>query len=114
MMERIKNVHKDFKGKIEKDQKQNLKSLKEIVSDNDPSHIHWRLQEGENFSKKFYFNQKKCPKTKDGKQICIKLFIRGICDKNCTRAHKLSKEEEKAFDDFINRCREGGIQKPDF
>jgi hypothetical protein len=108
-----------FKGKIDKDNKDNddkngLKSLKDIIVDNDPNHAPWRLQDGENFSKLFYFNQKKCPKSADGKQICMKLFIRGICDKSCPRVHKLSKDDEKNFGHFVDRCHEGGFKKPDF
>jgi hypothetical protein len=107
-------IPKVNKVKTDKDQKQNLKSLKVIIMDNNPSHAAWRLQDGENFSKLFYFNQKKCPKATDGKQICMKLFIWGICDKSCTRAHKLTQEDEKNFGLFVNHCREGGAQKPDF
>jgi hypothetical protein len=44
----------------------------------------------------------------------MKVFIRGICDKFCTRAHKLSPKDEKAFDEFVGCCREGGAGKPDF
>jgi hypothetical protein len=76
--------------------------------------MHWHLQDGEIFSKLFYFNQKKCPKTSDGKLICMKLFIRGICDKSCNQVHKLSPEDETVFDQFANHCREGGASKPDF
>ncbi len=112
---------KDEQGKTNKhlgdnnrDKKNHFKSWKDIITDNDPKHAHWRLQDGENFSRRFYHNQRKCPKTKDGKLICMKLFIRGICDKTCTRAHKLSTEDEKAFDEFVGHCREGGAEKPDF
>jgi hypothetical protein len=44
----------------------------------------------------------------------MKLFIRGICDKLCPRVHKLSKDDEKSFSHFVDRCREGGFKKPDF
>jgi hypothetical protein len=108
------NNGKNNKLKGGQENKQQFKSWKDIITNNDPSHAHWRLQEGENFSKRFYFNQKKCPKTKDGKLICMKLFIRGICDKTCTRVHKLSPDDEKAFDNFVAHCREGGAQKPFF
>jgi len=82
------NIGKEIAGKGnklkgDKDLKNQFKSWKDIITDNDPKHAHWHLQDGENFSKLFYFNQKKCPKTKDGKIICMKLFIRGICDKSC-------------------------------
>jgi hypothetical protein len=86
---------------------------KDIITDPDKNHAHWRLREGENFAKVFYKNQRQCPKTQDGKQICMKFFLRGICDKSCTRAHKLSGDEEKKFDQFIISCREGAA-KPDF
>jgi hypothetical protein len=87
---------------------------KEIVVDNDKSHLRWRVKDGENYSLLFYRNQKKCPKTKDGQAICMKLFLRGFCDKSCNRAHKFTKEEESQFDSFVTRCREGGAAKPDF
>jgi hypothetical protein len=35
-------------------------------------------------------NQKKCPRNKDKKLICMKLFLHGVCDKSCNHAHKLS------------------------
>jgi len=87
---------------------------KDIITDPDRSHLRWRIKEGENFTQVFYANQKKCQKTTEGKTICMKLFLRGICNKSFTRAHKLSTEDEKAFDNFVNRCREGGATKPDF
>jgi hypothetical protein len=80
----------------------------------DPSHLHWHIKDGENFSKLFYSNSKKCPKTSNGKLICMRYFLREICDKSCNRCHKLSKEDKKAFDNFVGRCREGGASKPDF
>jgi hypothetical protein len=86
---------------------------RDIITDSDKNHAHWKLREGENFAKVFYKNQRQCPKTQDGKQICMKFFLRGICDKSCTRVHKLSQEDEKKFDHFISSCREGAA-KPDF
>jgi hypothetical protein len=44
----------------------------------------------------------------------MKLFIRGICNKSYTRVHKLTTEDEKAFDNFVGHCHEGGAGKPDF
>jgi hypothetical protein len=86
---------------------------KDIVTDSDKNHSHWRLRDGENFAKVFYKNQRQCPRTSDNKQICMKYFLRGICDKSCTRSHKLSPEDEKQFEQFIFQCREGAA-KPDF
>jgi hypothetical protein len=86
---------------------------KEIIYDNDKNHSHWRLKENEKFAKVFYKNQKECPKDSDGKHICMKFFLRGICNKSCSRSHNLSKEDEKKFETFINKCREGA-SKPDF
>jgi hypothetical protein len=85
----------------------------DIITDNDKNHTNWRIKEGEDFAKTFYKNQKQCPKTQDGKPICMKFFIRGFCDKNCTRVHKLSPDEEKNFNRFITNCRKGA-SKPDF
>ncbi len=87
---------------------------KDILIDNDKSHLRWRIKEGKNYSNLFYRNQKKCPKTKDGQSICMKLFLHGFFDKSCTHAHKLTKEEEINFDNFVNRRQEGGTAKPDF
>jgi hypothetical protein len=89
---------------------------KELITDSDKSHLRWRIQDGEDFAKIFYSNQRKCPKTKDGKTICMKLFLRGFCDKSCPRVHKLSLEDEKAFDKFVIDCRtmNEGALKPDF
>jgi hypothetical protein len=95
-------------------QNRDKNSQKEIVVDSDKSHMRWRVKEGENYSNIFYWNQKKCPKTKEGKQICMTLFLRGFCNKSCICAHKRSKEEEIEFDNFVGRCREGGAPKPDF
>jgi hypothetical protein len=44
----------------------------------------------------------------------MKYFLHGFCDKSCTRAHTLSKEDEEEFDKFINCCREGGVSKLNF
>jgi hypothetical protein len=44
----------------------------------------------------------------------MRLFLQGICNKSCPRVHKLSSEDKKAFDTFVNHCREGGAGKPDF
>jgi hypothetical protein len=60
---------------------------KEIVTDSDKSHLCWRMKEGKNFAQVFYPNQQKCPMTKEGKLICMKLFLQGLCDKSCLRAH---------------------------
>ncbi len=86
------------------------------IYNHDKNHLRWRLKEGEPFAKVFFPNQRKCPKTKDGKQLCLKFLIRGICDASCQRAHKLSTDEEKAFDKWVNSCREEneGAMKPDF
>jgi hypothetical protein len=70
------------------------------------------VKQGEEFAKVFYKNQKQCPKTSDGKQICMKYFIRGFCDKSCPRVHKLTAADEKIFGDFVLACREGA-SKPD-
>jgi len=86
---------------------------KELVYDSEKNHSHWRLKDNENFSKIFYKNQKECPQTSDNKQICMKFFLRGICTKSCQRSHSLSKEDEKKFEAFVYKCREGA-SKPDF
>jgi hypothetical protein len=89
----------------------NHRSKPDMISDNDKSHSNWRIKEGEDFAKTFYKNQKHFPKTQDGKPICMMFFIRGFCDKNCTRVHKLTPEEEKNFTNFIASCREGAPKR---
>ncbi len=89
------------------------KGKQEIITDNDKNHATWHVKWGEDFAKVFYKNQKLCPKTHDGKTICMKYFLRGFCDKSCTRVHKLTPDDEKAFGHFVCSCREGAA-KPDF
>jgi len=89
------------------------KGKQDVVYNQDKSHPHWRLRDGENFTKVFYNRGKECPKTKDGKIMCMKYLIRGLCDASCNRVHTLSKEDAKEFDVFIQSCREGA-SKPDF
>jgi len=90
---------------------QDGKKNQEVLYNSDKSNNHWRLQEGENFSKVFYNKQKECPKTADGKLICMKFFVRGLCDKSCSRAHTLSKEDIKKFEKFVAVCREAAAKK---
>jgi hypothetical protein len=71
------------------------------------------LKENENFAQVFNKNQKDCPKKSNGKYICMKFFLHGICNKSCPRSHTLSKEDEKKFETFLHHCREG-VSKPDF
>jgi len=87
------------------------KKNQEVRYNSDKSNPHWRLQEGENFSKVFYDKQKECPKTVDGKLICMKFFVRGLCDKGCSRAHSLSKEDSKKFEKFVADCHEAAAKK---
>jgi hypothetical protein len=89
------------------------KGKQDVVYNSDKSHPHWRLRDGENFTKVFYSRGRECPKTKDGKIMCMKFLIRGLCDASCNRAHSLSKEDAKEFDGFVQGCREGAA-KPDF
>jgi hypothetical protein len=112
--EDIKDKNKNGRQGPKYNPHQEKQGGKDIVTDPDKSHLRWRVQDGENYTTIFYKNQKKCPKTHDGKPICMKFFLRGFCDKSCTRAHKLTKDDEAEFDRFISRCREGGAAKPDF
>ncbi len=93
---------------------QDKKDGKDLVTNNDKTYLKWHIKDGENYTNLFYKNQRKCPRNQDGKHICMKFFLRGFCEKSCTRAHKLSKEDEGEFDDFVNRCRGRGAAKPDF
>jgi len=93
------------KGKTDK--------LKDLVYDNNKNHSHWRLKDNKYFSRVFSKNQRECPQTSDGKNICMKFFLRGLCNKSCTRSYSLSKEDENKFEVFINNCRDGA-SKPDF
>jgi hypothetical protein len=87
------------------------KKNQDLLYNSDKSNPPWRLQEGENFSKVFYKKQKECPKTGDGKLICMKFFVRGLCDKSCSRAHSLSKEDSKKFEKFLADCRKAAAKK---
>jgi ATP-dependent phosphoenolpyruvate carboxykinase len=86
---------------------------KEIVTNTNKNQNHWWVKENKNFSKVFYKNQKQCPKTEEGNFICKKFFLHSFCEKSCTHAHNLSKEEEKKFNRFVTKCRERA-SKPDF
>lgn len=106
-----------FKGNEDKNKYKDKKNEdKEVITDDNKAHQKWRVRDGESFSKVFYFNQKKCPKNKDGKLLCMKFFITGICNSSCQRIHKLTPDDEKAFDKFVISCREAneGKDKPDF
>jgi hypothetical protein len=92
---------------------QDDKKNQEVLYNSDKLNSQWRFQEGENFSKVFYNKQKECPKTSDGKLICMNFFVRGLCDKTCTGAHSLSKDDAKKFEKFIVDCRET-VAKKDF
>jgi hypothetical protein len=93
------------KGKGGKDKNHLNNDKKDIITDDDKKHLKWRVRPGENFTKIFYFNQKLCPKNKDGKLLCMKYFLRGFCDASCSRIHKLTSDDEKAFDKFVSDCR---------
>ncbi len=106
-----------FKGSEDKNKYKDKKNEdKEVITDDNKAHQKWRVRNGESFSKVFYFNQKKCPKNKDGELLCMKFFITGICNSSCQRIHKLTPDDEKAFDKFVISCREAneGKDKPDF
>jgi hypothetical protein len=69
----------------------------DLVYDNGKSHHHWRIKDNENFAKIFYKNQRECPKTSEGKLICMIFFLQGICTKTCTRTHTLSSKDASGF-----------------
>jgi len=85
----------------------------DLIYNNDKSHLHWHLKENENFAKVFYKNQKECPRTSEGKLICMKFFLYGIYTKLCSRSHALSTKDSKNIEAFIHDCR-AGAAKPDF
>ncbi len=93
---------------------QDKKDGKDLVANNEKAYLKWRIKDGEYFTNLFYKNQRKCPRNQDGKHICMKFFLHGFCEKSCTRAHKLSKEDKSEFDDLVNCCQGGGAAKPDF
>jgi|NOAtaT_7_FD_contig_21_4296573_length_515_multi_2_in_0_out_0_2 hypothetical protein len=75
-----------------------------VVYNNNKNHKCWRLQDGCLYSKIFFPFQKHCPKTEEGKQMCMKFLIHGFCDSSCSRAHKLASEDESNFDIFYHKC----------
>lgn len=93
---------------------QDSKDKQELVYDNDKAHSHWQLKENENFSEVFYALQKDCPRTSEGKLICMKYFLRGVCVKSYNRVHSLSQEDSKKFDAFVSPCRAIAAAKVDF
>jgi len=108
------NSHKDEKdknpgggrnGKKIPGGKLDIKDKEELVYDNDKAHQPWKIKENEIFSKVFYSHQKECPKTDEGKLICMKFLLRGVCVKSCNRAHSLSADDAKKFDLFVADCR---------
>ena len=97
-----------FKNKQNEDQKP--------VYNNNKNHKKWRLQDGKEYSNIFFLHQKQCPKTTDGKQMCMKFLIRGLCEASCTTAQKLSQEDQTNFDRFYHKCHneKGGDANQDF
>jgi hypothetical protein len=75
---------------------QDGKKNQDLLYNSDKSNPQWRLQEGENFSKVFYNKQKECPKTANGKLICMKFFV---------------KEDSKKFEKFVADCRKEAAKK---
>jgi hypothetical protein len=47
----------------------------DVLYNSDKSNTQWCLQVGENFLNVFYAMQKACPKTADGKLICMKFLV---------------------------------------
>jgi hypothetical protein len=68
-------------------------------------HKHWHIKRNKNYTDVFWKHTSKCPKTKSGKYICMKFFIKGHCVKNCNRSHRLAPEDEKVFEEFLKHCR---------
>jgi hypothetical protein len=56
------------------DNKIHITSLKDVVTDNNPSHSRWRIKEDENLSKTFCFNSKKMPESKGQKNDLHETF----------------------------------------
>jgi hypothetical protein len=67
-------------GKITQEDRNDAK----VVYNNEKNHKRWRLQDRRMYSKIFFPFQKNCPKTKDGKQMCMKFLIRRFCNSACT------------------------------
>lgn len=61
--------HQGKQGGSGKDQRDLNKA--DIITDNDTNHAHWHVITGEDFAKTFYRNQHTCPKSRNGKIICI-------------------------------------------
>jgi hypothetical protein len=100
LQDKIKPLE-DNSDKTDKDKKDGKKRPGHDKNDylkrqrvNEEQHPHWHLKEGENYGQLFYPYADKSPKTTNGSTICVRFFVRGFCEKTCTRAHKLSKQEE--------------------
>jgi len=116
---KVTNKNLDKNDNIEKGNgKYKNKQMEEgkPIYNSNKNHKRWRLQDGREYSKIFFPFQKQCPKTKEGKQMCMKFLIRGFCEASCPRAHQLSTDDETTFDKFYHKCREEkeGATKPDF
>jgi hypothetical protein len=90
------------------------KDGKDLVTNNEKAYLKRHIKDGENYTNLFYKYQWKCPRNQEGEHICMKFFLCSFCEKSCMRAHKLSKEDEGEFNDFVKCCRGGGAAKPGF
>jgi hypothetical protein len=103
------NKHgKNKRDQKDKDADKNSNKKKQRIEDN---HKHWHIKPNENFSELFWKNSSRCPKTSNGSIICMKFFLKGFCNKGCNRVHKLTTEEEAAFEEFINKCRSSDFRQ---
>jgi hypothetical protein len=103
----VDKISNSLESNKQKDDNVGKQDKQNVVYNQDKSHPHWRLRDGEKFTKVFYNGVKDCPKTKDGKFICMTFLIQGLCDASCNRAHSLSKEDAKVFNGFSQDCHEG-------
>jgi len=89
------------------------KSIIEKISDSSDKN---GFNQGSKHNGKFKQGIQEDGAKEEGKTICMKLFLRGFCDKSCPRVHKLSPDDENAFYKFVIDCRTAneGALKPNF
>ncbi len=89
------------KNETKMTQKRTRRRIKKV----EDNHKQWHVKPNENFSELFRKNSSHCPNTKNGIIICMKFFVKGVCNKAC------NPEEEKDFDTFVKKCRSLDFQQ---
>jgi hypothetical protein len=90
------------RGKDGRDKK--FVDKKDIITDDDKNQKKMEGRTRRKLYQGLLFQSKEVPKNKNGKLICMNFFLRGFCEASCNRIHKLTVDDKKAFDKFVNDC----------